>query len=353
MSKIALVSGVSGQDGVYLSHYLLNLGYTVYGIVRRVANRDYSLLDLLTFRFPNFHLVSGDVTDFSGILNLVNKYQPDEVYNLASQAHVAKSWDYPIATVEATGLGVLNFLEAIRQIKPDCKFFQASSSEMFGNNIQKRRDSTYVALNENSPLLASSPYAAAKILGYNLVNVYRHSYNLFASTAITFNHESQIRGIDYVTRKITHSLARIKYGKQDKIYLGNMNAKRDWGHAQSYIKAFHAILQHDKPDDFVIATQETHSVQEFFDLACKWFSLSSEDILVIDPKYQRPYDVEVLLGDASKARSQLGWHPEVNFERLVHLMCQYDDNLENSNIRLNSNQLEELIFRGEVYEPQR
>lgn len=331
MVKRALISGVSGQAGIFLAHHLLKMGYEVYGMIRRTAQRDFTLLDILSKK-DNFHLVHGDITDYANIMHLMQSINPDEFYNLAAQAHVGKSWEYPLATVETTGIGVLHVLEAVRQIKPDCRVLQISSSEMFGNEIEKdTQGENFVALNEESSLLAVSPYAAAKIFAHNLVNVYRQSYNLFVATAIAFNYESTIRGVDYVTKKITQTLAKIFHGKMDTIQLGNMNSKRDWGHAQDTVRCFHKILQHNKPDNFVIATGQTWSVQDFFEEACNYFGFDTatrRDILEINPDFVRPKDVNVLLGDASKAKRALGWEPKISFQRLVANMCEYDDQVE-------------------------
>jgi len=341
MSKTAMITGITGQDGFYLAHYLLELGYRVVGLVRRTSIPTNSRLRTLRGS-PNLHLVHGDITDISSVQKAVKEFKPDEFYNLAAQSHVAMSWEYPIATSEITGIGVLNCLEALKQEKPDCKFYQAGSSEQFGNtakrsydvplsipkwNIYSKDTSTY-CLNEESPMLPESPYAAAKMFGYNMTQVYRRSFDMFATCGILFNHESPLRGEEFVTRKITSNLARVKWGLQEYVELGNMDACRDWGFAGDYVRAMHAMLQHDEPDDFVIATGKTYSVKRFFNECCAWFDLDPEKVYKINPKYMRPNDVEVLLGDSSKAQETLGWKPECDFEQLVNKMCQYDYHLQ-------------------------
>jgi GDPmannose 4,6-dehydratase len=267
--KTAVVTGVTGQDGYYLAEYLLSLGYKVVGIDRRTS---LPTTDRLT-RFmgtPNFTLVRGDVTDLSSIQDTVSTFKPDEFYHLAAQSHVGVSWKTPVATCDITGMGTLNCLEAIRKFKPDCRFYFAGSSEQFGNSYSKSS-----ILNESSSMSPESPYAAAKVFGYNICQVYRRSYDMFTACGILFNHESSVRGRDFVTRKITSQLANIAAGNQEFIELGNMDSFRDWGFAGDYVRAMHAMLQLDEPDDFVIATGETHSVQEFFELTCKYFKFKS------------------------------------------------------------------------------
>jgi len=267
MNKTAIVTGVSGQDGFYLSHYLLSLGYRVVGIKRRTSTPNLQRLRTL-IGSPNFHIVDGDISDLSSLKDAVRKFKPDELYHLAAQSHVALSWKYPTTTCELTGLGVLNCLEALRQEKPDARFYFAGSSEQFGNSINAEMS---CALNEDSLMDPESPYAAAKVFGFNISRVYRRSYNMFTACGILFNHESPLRGEEFVTRKITSQLARVKWGLQEYVELGNMDSCRDWGFAGDYVRAMHAMLQLDKPDDFVIATGSTHSVRKFFDACCKWF----------------------------------------------------------------------------------
>jgi GDPmannose 4,6-dehydratase len=324
MNKTALITGVTGQDGFYLSHFLLEQGYRVVGFVRRTSLPTDSRLRTLRGS-PNFHLIHGDITDIASIQKAVREFQPDEFYNLAAQSHVAMSWEYPIATSQVTGLGVLNCLEAIRQEKPDCRFYQAGSSEQFGNPIFEGRTAS---LSENSPMEPESPYAAAKVFGYDMTRVYRRSFDMFATCGILFNHESPVRGEEFVTRKITSHLARVKWGLQEHVELGNMSACRDWGFAGDYVRAMHAMLQHETPDDFVVATGKTYSVQAFFDACCQWFDLDPAAVYKSNPKFMRPKDVEVLLGDSSKAQRILGWEPTCDFTELVEKMCQYDYHLQ-------------------------
>lgn len=333
--RTAVVTGVGGQDGTYLSHHLLQLGYRVVGVVRRTSTSNTERLRTLKCS-PNLVLVDGDITDLSSLQDIVRTFQPDEFYNLAAMSHVGLSWKFPIMTAETTGLGVLNCLEAIRKEKLDCRFYQAGSSEQFGNHIADfasicRPGSTYlpseqcpISLSEGSPMHPESPYAAAKCYGHDMVGVYRRSYGMHASCGILFNHESPLRGEAFVTRKITRALALIRNGKEKYVTLGNTAACRDWGFAGDYVKAMHLMLQQDEPDDFVIATGETHSVQEFFEIACRFFNVEPEEVLKIDDEFKRPKDVEVLLGDASKAAKVLGWKPEKSFEELIHLMCEHD-----------------------------
>ena len=324
-SKTAIITGVSGQDGFYLSKYLLGLNYRVVGVIRRTSNP--SDIRLRTLKgSPNFHLVNGDVTDISSIQNIIRKFQPDEFYNLGAQSHVALSWQYPTTTAEITGMGVLNCLEAIHQAKPDCKFYQAGSSEQFGNSLSKGNK-----LNETSSMWPESPYAVAKVFGHNMTACYRRSFDMFAVAGILFNHESPLRGDNFVTRKITSQLARIHWGLQRNIELGNMDACRDWGFSGDYIKAMHSMLQYESPEDFVIATGQTHSVRKFFESCCAWFDLEPGDVLVINKSLMRPKDIDVLIGDASKANELLGWKPECNFDQLVEKMCQYDFHLQSPN----------------------
>lgn len=321
MNKKAIITGVSGQDGYYLTRYLLGKGYEVVGIRRRRANPTTAdrRIEQIRDTVPNFHLADGDVTDLSSLLQIVQTFQPGEFYHLAAQSHVAKSWEMAGATMQITGIGTYNCLEAVRRGAPDCRFYFAGSSEQFGNS-----GSGSVMLDEGSEMLPESPYAVAKVMGYNIGQVYRRSYNMFVSCGILFNHESPIRGEEFVTRKITSQLARIKHGRQSTISLGNMTAKRDWGFAGDYVKAMHLMLQHDKPGDFVVATGKNHSVQEFFDIACRFYDLDPQRVLHVDQSLMRPQDVRDLLGNSRRAQRVLGWEPEVGFDELVKKMCEYD-----------------------------
>jgi len=319
-NRTAVISGCGGQDGFYLTHYLLGLGYRVIGILRRTSTPNDIRLRFLKGS-PNFHLVHGDVTDLSSIQRIVRDFKPDEFYNLAAQSHVALSWEYPIATSEITGLGVLNCLEAIRKEKSDCRFYQAGSSEQFGNSVAKMNDGV---LSESSPMEPESPYAVAKVFGYNITQCYRRSFDMFATCGILFNHESPMRGEEFVTRKITTALARIYWGLQDCVELGNLDACRDWGFAKDYVQAMHAMLQQDQPDDFVISTGRTHSVREFFNQCCKHFALDPELVYRVNPQFIRPKDIDVLIGDSTKAQTKLNWKPDCTFEKLIEKMCTYD-----------------------------
>ena len=336
--RTGVITGISGQDGHYLAHHLLHLGYRVVGVMRRTSTPNDERLRTLKGS-PNLVLVDGDVTDVTSLQDIVRTFQPDEFFNLAAMSHVGLSWKYPLMTVETTGMGVLNCLEAIRKEKPDCRFYQAGSSEQFGNSIDKTKGLPWTVrskmglstmmgggncLNENSPMEPESPYAAAKCFGHDIVNVYRNSYGIHASVGILFNHESPLRGETFVTRKITRALARIYHGLQEKISLGNISAKRDWGFSGDYCDAMRLMLQQDSPDDYVIASGEAYSVREFLEHACKFFKLNPDDILEIDEKYKRPSDIECLIGDSSKAKDVLGWKPKKSFKDLVDLMCQHD-----------------------------
>jgi GDPmannose 4,6-dehydratase len=324
MNKTAVITGVTGQDGFYLARYLLQLGYYVVGVKRRTSTP--SDIRLRTLKgSPNFVLVDGDISDISSIQDIVRKFKPDELYHLAAQSHVAMSWKYPVTTCELTGLGVLNCLEALRQECPKCRFYFAGSSEQFGNPIHNGK---VLTLNEETPMEPESPYAAAKVFGFNITQVYRRSYGMFASCGILFNHESPLRGEEFVTRKITSNLARVKWGLQEFVELGNMDARRDWGFAGDYVVAMHSMLQIDRPDDFVIATGNTNSVRKFFDACCNWFELDASKVYKINTAFMRPKDVEVLLGDSTKARKALHWEPTCNFDQLVNKMCSYDFHLQ-------------------------
>jgi len=319
-SKKALLTGITGQDGSYLAELLLNKGYEVHGVIRRSSSFNTDRIDhLYKDKHDNTKLFLhyGDLSDSSSLCKLLDKLKPDEIYNIGAQSHVRVSFDIPEYTGDVTGLGTIRFLDAILQTCPDAKFYQASSSEMFG----KVQD---IPQKETTPFYPRSPYGVAKVYSYWATVNYRESYNLFACNGILFNHESPRRGETFVTRKITRAIARIKHGLQDKLYLGNLDAKRDWGYAPDYVEAMWLMLQQDQPDDFVIATNETHSVQEFCEEAFSHVGLNWKDYVAFDPIYLRPAEVDLLIGDYSKAKEKLGWEPKVKFKELVHIMVDAD-----------------------------
>ncbi len=319
MEKVALVTGVNGQDGSYLAEHLIENDYTVVGLIRRTVCPEKGKLSNLFDIRNNKRLIleEGDVTDMSSIQNLLTKYRPQEIYNLAAQSHVGQSFRSPLSTVEINALGTLNILESIRNIDVNMKFYQASTSEMFGDNIKCPQ-------NENTAFSPVSPYACAKLAAHHLVGTYRKSYGIFASSGILFNHESPRRGENFVTRKITKAAARIKLGLQDELRLGNLEAKRDWGFAGDYVKAMHMMLQHSQPDDYVISTGQANSVDDFLHYVFDYAGLNVSDYVVIDPKFYRPCEVPKLWGDSSKAKRILGWQPEVSFKQLAIMMYEQD-----------------------------
>ncbi len=319
--KKALVTGITGQDGSYLSELLLDKGYEVHGIVRRSSSFNTTRIDHL-YRDPHEHNVHifthhGDLTDSVSLTRLIYELQPDEIYHLGAQSHVRVSFDIPEYTFDVTAAGTLRLLDAMREAGvQDVRFYQAASSEMFGTAPPPQSETT--------PFHPRSPYAVAKVSAYWATVNYREAYGLFAVNGILFNHESPRRGETFVTRKITRALARIRAGLQDKVYLGNLEAKRDWGYAPDYAEAMWLMLQASEPDDYVVATGETHSVREFLEAAFGHAGLDWEEYVEIDPRYFRPSEVDVLLGDASKAREKLGWEPKVGFDELVRLMVDAD-----------------------------
>ena len=321
MSKRALITGITGQDGSFLAELLLEKGYEVYGIVRRSSSFNTGRIDHLYQDphepNPRFKLVYGDLNDSSSLNNILRRTEPDEIYNLGAQSHVRVSFDVPEYTGEVTGLGTVRILEAIRDVGIKPRFYQASSSELFGKVVE-------VPQTEKTPFYPRSPYGCAKAYAFYITVNYRESYDLFTSNGILFNHESERRGETFVSRKITRAATRIKLGLQEKLYLGNLDARRDWGYAKDYVRAMWLMLQADEPEDFVIATGETHSVRDFLDLAFGHLDLDWSEYVEIDPSYYRPAEVDLLLGDASKARAKLGWTPEVSFTKLVKLMVDYD-----------------------------
>ncbi len=310
----ALITGITGQDGSYLAELLLSKGYEVFGMVRRSSVKKHDRIEDL---LEDIELVEGDLTDQSSLDDLVRTIQPHEVYNLAAQSFVPVSWNQPVLTGDVTGLGVIRILEAIRKHHPTSKFLQASSSEMFG----KVRE---VPQNEKTPFYPRSPYAVAKVFGHYLAVNYRESYGIFACSAMGFNHESPRRGLDFVTRKVTHQVARIKCGLAEKLLMGNLDAKRDWGYAKDYVRAMWMMLQQPEPDDYVLATGKTHSVRDLLEVAFAAVGLDWSEYVVIDPKLIRPAEVDFLCGDATKAREKLGWQPEVSFEELIRMMVEAD-----------------------------
>ncbi len=324
-NKKAIITGITGQDGSYLAEYLLELGYDVHGIVRRSSTETF---DRIWHIKDKITLHQADLLDQLSLIEVIKDVMPDEIYNLAAQSFVPTSWKQPVLTGEFTALGVTRMLEAIRLVKPDIRFYQASSSEMFG----KVRE---VPQNENTPFYPRSPYGVAKVYGHWITVNYRESYNIFACSGILFNHESPRRGKEFVTRKISYAVARIKHGLQDKLYLGNLEAKRDWGYAKDYIKAMVLMLQQDSPDDYVISTGETHSVKEFVQHAFDYVGLNWEDYVEIDPRFYRPAEVDLLVGDSTKAKEKLGWKPSVTFKELVEIMVQADLELVEREIKGN------------------
>ena len=337
--KTALITGVTGQDGAYLADLLLEKGYDVHGIVRRTSSFNRQRLQHIykdaKNRNKNFHLHYGDMTDSSSIIRILSKVRPDEIYNLAAQSHVQVSFEIPEYTANSDALGVLRILEAMKQLGlQDSKFYQASTSELYGL-IQETPQK------ETTPFYPRSPYAVAKLYAYWIVVNYREAYNMFACNGILFNHESEKRGESFVTRKITRGVAAIKLGQKDKIYLGNLNAERDWGHAQDFVEAMWMMLQQDKPEDLLIATGVKHSVREFVefafnrvDIEIEWKGAGLEEkgidkatgkvLVEVDPRYFRPTEVEILLGDPSKAKAKLGWEPKIHIQELVNLMVDND-----------------------------
>ncbi len=318
--KKAFITGITGQDGSYLAEFLLSKGYTIHGLIRRSSSFNTGRIDHLyrDFHDPNarIFLHYGDLSVSAQIMDLLHSIAPDEIYHLGAQSHVRVSFDMPEYTSDITGLGTLRILEAIRKTGIKTKFYQASSSEMFGAAPPPQK--------ENTPFQPRSPYAASKVYAYYIVQNYRDAYGLFAANGILFNHESPRRGETFVTRKITRAATQIKLGLKDKLYLGNLEAKRDWGFAGDYVEAMWLMLQQEKPDDYAIATGETHSVREFAEKVFRKLDLDYEKYVAVDPQYFRPTEVDVLLGDSSKAQKMLGWKPKVSFEQLIDMMIAAD-----------------------------
>jgi GDPmannose 4,6-dehydratase len=315
VSKTALITGITGQDGSYLAEFLLEKGYRVVGMTRRTSTEVHERIEHIV---DDVEILSGDLLDQSSITSIVTEVRPDEIYNLAAQSFVPASWSQPVLTGEFTALGVTRVLEAIRQVNPSIRFYQASSSEMFGNVVEWPQ-------NERTAFYPRSPYGVAKVYGHWITVNYRESYGLYATSGICFNHESARRGKEFVTRKISDGVARIKLGLAKQLRLGNLDAHRDWGYAGDYVRAMWMMLQQESPDDFVIATGRTHSVRDFVRIAFEAAGLGSfEPYVVIDPRFVRPAEVDKLIGDASKAQRVLGWKPEVSFEELVAMMVESD-----------------------------
>lgn len=314
--KKALITGITGQDGSYLAELLLEKGYEVFGINRRSSTPNYGRLEHI---IDKIHLVSGDLLDQHSLTQAVKDIQPDEVYNLAAQSFVKTSWDQPVLTGDFTGLGVTRMLEAVRLAKPDARFYQASSSEMFGKVVETPQS-------ETTPFYPRSPYGVAKVYGHWITVNYRESYNMFACSGILFNHESPRRGLEFVTRKISHAVARIKLGKQNKIQLGNLDSKRDWGFAKDYVEVMWLMLQQDKADDYVVGTGETHSIREFLNEAFKVIGIEDWQPYVESehPDHVRPAEVDLLVANPQKAAKKLGWQSKTSFPELVRLMVEAD-----------------------------
>jgi GDPmannose 4,6-dehydratase len=310
----ALITGITGQDGSYLAEFLLQAGYRVVGMVRRTSTINFERIQHIQ---SQIELTQGDLLDQSSLMAILQEYQPDEVYNLAAQSFVPTSFSQPVLTGEFTALGVTRMLEAIRLVNPKIRFYQASSSEMFGKVVE-------VPQRETTPFYPRSPYGVAKVYGHWITINYRESYNIFGCSGILFNHESPRRGLEFVTHKITDGVARIKLGLANELRLGNLEARRDWGFAGDYVRAMWLMLQQDAPDDYVIATGETHSVEEFVSEAFGYLDLDWREFVKQDPKYYRPAEVDLLVGDPSKAGKQLGWEPTVDFRQLVRLMVDAD-----------------------------
>lgn len=318
--KRVLITGITGQDGSYLAEFLLNKGYEVFGLVRRTSILNFERIKHIQDRIE---LISGDLLDQNSLMNAIKESNPDEIYNLASQSFVPASWKQPVFTGEATALGVARMLEAIRAVDPKIKFYQASSSEMFG----KVRE---VPQTEKTQFYPRSPYGVAKLYGHWITVNYRESYNMFCCSGILFNHESPRRGLEFVTRKVTNAAAKIKLGLSNELKLGNLDAKRDWGFAGDYVKAMWLMLQRDEPDDYVISTGLTHSVKDLLQVAFDYVNLNWKDYVIVDPKFIRPTEVELLRGDSTKALKKLGWTPETSFEELIKMMINADlERIEN------------------------
>jgi len=314
--KTALITGITGQDGSYLAEFLLEQEYRVIGMVRRSSTVNFDRIAHLQ-ETEALEIVQGDLLDQMSLIDILREYRPHEVYNLAAQSFIPTSWRQPVLTGEFTALGVTRMLDAIRIVNPEARFYQASSSEMFGKVAE-------VPQKETTPFYPRSPYGVAKVYGHWITINYRESYNLYACSGILFNHESPRRGLEFVTHKVTYAAARIKLGLQDELRLGNLDSRRDWGYAGDYVQAMWLMLQQDEPDDYVVATGETHSVRELCQVAFDCVGLNWEDYVVVDQKFYRPAEVDLLIGDASKAHAKLGWEPTVTFKKLIEMMVEAD-----------------------------
>lgn len=321
--KRALITGITGQDGSYLAEFLLAKGYEVIGMVRRSSTVNFERIKHIQDKLT---LVSGDLLDEVSLIHILREHRPHEVYNLAAQSFVQTSWPQPVFTGETTALGVTRLLDAVRIVDPDIRFYQASSSEMFGKVVE-------VPQKETTPFYPRSPYGVAKVYGHWITVNYRESYGMHTTSGILFNHESPRRGLEFVTRKISHGVARIKLGLDEELRLGNLEARRDWGFAGDYVEAMWLMLQQDQPDDYVIATGETHSVREFCELAFSYVGLDYRDYVVVDQRFMRPAEVDLLIGDPSKARQKLGWQPRTSFPELVRMMVEADLQLVKEQMR--------------------
>jgi GDPmannose 4,6-dehydratase len=319
--KKALITGITGQDGSYLAEFLLDKGYEVHGVTRRTSTPNYDRIKRIV---NDVYLHPGDLLDQHSLTTIVKEVQPDEVYNLAAQSFVETSWKQPVLTGEFTALGVTRMLEAVQLAKPDVKFYQASSSEMFGKVQQTPQ-------NEKTPFYPRSPYGVAKVYGHWITVNYRESYNLFAVSGILFNHESPRRGLEFVTRKVTHAVARILAGKQDKVMLGNLESKRDWGYAPDYVEAMWLMLQQDKPEDYVIGTGKTWSIKQLLEVAFGSVNLDWQKYVEFDQQFMRPAEVDLLVADPAKAKKVLGWEPKTSFEKMIEIMVQEDIKRERNN----------------------
>lgn len=314
MAKKALITGITGQDGSYLADFLLEKGYDVYGMVRRSSSEKF---DRIKHIRDKLHIEQADLLDQYSIIKLLEEVQPDEIYNLAAMSFVPTSWNQPVLTAEFTATGVTRMLEAVRAVNPRIRFYQASSSEMFGKVKE-------IPQSEKTPFHPRSPYGVAKVYGHWITVNYRESYDIFGVSGILFNHESPRRGLEFVTRKVTNTAAKIKLGLAKELRMGNLDAKRDWGFAGDYVKAMWLMLQQTDPDDYVIATGETHSVKELVETAFSYLEMNYKDFVVIDERFIRPAEVDLLIGDNSKAKEKMGWKPDVNFENLVKMMVDAD-----------------------------